>query len=226
MKAYANMGDLEEEPAEILFSNETNEGVQFYGELSPIVENSLSDITIEMKRYGQKVTIAQITIENNKYTGTSEVLFKSIYLANVAEKFGGEACYNLDGYHVDSHLDDLLYRSVDVSLSNGTYLERDYELYGYTTESTCVVLESEMNGKTMYYHFPISVGPNVNAVYEVVICQRGSETPLGDTMIDNYKSGDSTLNIVNYETVMHEVTIGDNSLPDIVIVIRPKGSDE
>ena len=219
IKAYANMGNLQAEPEEILFSNENEEGLQFHGELGSINETSESSVTIDMIRYIGKITIKKIELSMPENITVSDFIINSIYLANVAEKVGGEAYYNTDGYHTVTPMDSFLYKELDMYLGTDGYFTGTETLYGYATENSYLMIDCSMGGKQMYYRVPFTSSANVNSVYNISICELGSETPFGEPMTDSIIATKVLYNVVDYATNKGTVTIGDKGSTDVEITL-------
>lgn len=219
VKAYANMGELDAEPEEILFSNEKENGVQLHGEIASISETSEDEVLVDMRRYIGKITVKKIEMALNEDTSGLDMKIVSMYLVNVAEKLGGEAYYNTDGYHTESEMDGFLYREVNIPLSNDTYSSTAISLFGYVTESSALVFECEINGAKMYYNIPFTSTSNMHSIYNVTISQRGSATPFGDPIEDNIDANRVGFNVIDYDVYSENITIGEKPGVDVEVTL-------
>lgn len=213
INAWANMGELGAEPVdgEVLFTGESASGLQMKGSKGSIDESSSSAVTIDMKRYVGKITVAEVALEwTNAQNALQEFTLKSIYVANAGDKAeGAVATYNVDGAYVSSSMDALLYSPVNSVIADGGKYETAQMMYAYGSGSTALVLECELGGQTMYYHVPYEPGWNTHRVFRFTVRQAGSDDPMGELPEEAIEVSVTTLNVLDWDADEQESDFGE-----------------
>lgn len=178
ISAYGNMGELESEPEDVLFSGESLGAFQCHGKSAELNADD-TVISIGMKRYVNKVSVSSIRLALPDAYDSSPVILKAAWLAQVPDAVGGNILLNADGTYTATEYSGLLYRSMNVNLVNGTSNSIDLEVYCYG-ESFKLVLECETLGNIRYYSVDVSgLSANNHVDYALSIYQEGASEPLG-----------------------------------------------
>ena len=217
INAWANMGELSEEPedGEVLFSGEESTGLQMKGSKSGIDQSSAASVTIDMKRYVGKITVSEVALEwTNKQNALQEFTLKSIYVANAGDKAeGAVATYNVDGAYVSSAMDAMLYSPVSSVIADGAKYDTPQMMYAYGSGTTELVLECDLGGQTMYYHVPYEPEANTHRAFKLTVRQAGAETPLGELPEEAIEVNVTTLNVLGFEDSEQGVDFGEVPTP-------------
>ena len=213
INAWANMGELDAEPAdgEVLFIGEEASGLQMKGSRSGIDQASAPAVTIDMKRYVGKITVAEVALEwTNDQNALQDFTLKSIYVANAGDKAeGATAAYNVGGAYVSSAMDAMLYSPVNSVIADGSKYETAQMMYAYGSGSTALVLECDLGGQAMYYHVPYEPEWNTHRVFRFTVRQAGADTPLGDLPEEAIEVSVITLNVLEWDADEQETDFGE-----------------
>ena len=214
INAWANMGELSAEPAdgEILFSNEEATGLQMKGSKSGINQASASSVTIDMKRYVGKITVAEVALEwTNEQNALQDFTLKSIYVANAGDKAeGATAAYNnVSGAYASSAMDAMLYSPVNSVIADGASYSTAQMMYAYGSGSTAIVLECDLGGQVMYYHVPYEPEWNTHRAFSFTIRQAGADSPLCELPEESIEVNVTTLNVLNWDADEQETDFGE-----------------
>ena len=216
IKAYANMGELAAEGGEVLFTGESESGLQLHGQSLSVGEADASAVTVDMSRYVGKVTVSKVAVDWTNDHGQQDLKLVSVYLANVPGKVGGEPEYNVDGGFVSSAMDALIYRPVGSEIADGESYTTAQSMYGYAGTDCALVLECELAGEKMYYHVPYSPEANTHRAFRITIRQNGADTPLGELAQEAIEVSVVTLNVLGFDDSEQEVDFGsDNGNVDL-----------
>lgn len=213
INAWANMGELDAEPAdgEILFSDEEATGLQMKGSKPGIDQASASSVTIDMKRYVGKITVSDVALEwTNKQNGLLDFTLKSIYMANAGDRAAGAtAAYNnVSGAYATSAMDAMLYSPVNSVIADGASYSTAQMMYAYGSGSTAIVLECDLGGQAMYYHVDYEPGWNTHRAFSFTIRQAGSDEPLGELPEETIEVNVTTLNVLGWDADEMEEEFG------------------
>ena len=212
INAWANMGELDAEPAdsEVLFSNESTDGVQMKGSRTGITQATAESVTIDMQRYVGKITVSEVAVEwTNEQNALQEFTLKSMYIANAGDKAeGAAAAYNVDGTYVSSAMDAMLYSPVNSVIADGAKYSTPQMMYAYGSGTTALVLECELGGQTMYYHVPYEPEANTHRAFKLTIRQLGADEPLGELPEEAIVANVTTLNVLGFDEDEESVDFG------------------
>ena len=226
INAWANMGELSAEPADsdVLFSNESADGVQMKGSKTGITQAIAESVTIDMQRYVGKITVSEVAVEwTNEQNALQEFTLKSMYIANAGDKAeGAVATYNVGGAYVSSVMDAMLYSPVSSVIADGAKYDTPQMMYAYGSGTTELVLECDLGGQTMYYHVPYEPEANTHRAFKLTIRQAGADEPLGELPEEAIVANVTTLNVVGFEESEGEVNFGENpnAVPDAGVKIQ------
>ena len=209
IKAYANMGELAAEGGEVLFTGESESGLQLHGQSLSVGEADASAVTVDMSRYVGKVTVSKVAVDWTNDHGQQDLKLVSVYLANVPGKVGGEPEYNVGGGFVSSAMDALIYRPVGSEIADGESYTTAQSMYGYAGTDCALVLECELAGEKMYYHVPYSPAANTHRAFRITIRQNGADTPLGELAQEAIEVSVVTLNVLGFEESDEDVEFGE-----------------
>ena len=213
INAWANMGELAAEPAdgEVLFSNESADGVQMKGSKAGITQATAESVTIDMQRYVGKITVSEVAVEwTNEQNALQEFTLKSMYIANAGDKAeGAVATYNVGGAYVSSAMDAMLYCPVSSVIADGAKYTTPQMMYAYGSGTTELVLECELGGQTMYYHVPYEPEANTHRAFKLTIRQAGADEPLGELPEEAIVANVTTLNILGFDEDEESVDFGE-----------------
>lgn len=213
INAWVNMGELTEEPADgaILFSNEEATGLQMKGSKSGIDQSSASAVTIDIKRFVGKITVAEVALEwTNDQNALQDFTLKNIYVANAGDKAeGATATYNVGGVYASTAMDAMLYSPVNSVIANGAAYSTPQMMYAYGSGSTAIVLECDLGGQTMYYHLPYEPEWNTHRLFRFTVRQAGAETPLGDLPEEAIEASVTTLNVLDFVDSEEDADFGE-----------------
>lgn len=214
INAWANMGELNAEPAdgEILFSNEEATGLQMKGSKAGIDQSSAGAVTIDMKRYVGKITVAEVALEwTNVQNALQEFTLKSIYVANAGDKAeGATAAYNnIDGAYASSAMDAMLYSPVNSVIANGASYSTAQMMYAYGSGSTAIVLVCDLGGQEMYYHVDYEPEWNTHRVFRFTVRQAGADAPLGELPEEAIEVNVNTLNVLDWDADENVMDFGE-----------------
>ena len=218
IKAYANMGELASEGGDVLFSGESESGLQLHGQVLGIGEADASAVTVDMSRYVGKVTVSKVAVDWTNDHGLQELKLVSMYLANVPAKVGGEAEYNVGGTYVPSAMDAFLYKPVDSVIGDGEAYTTAQSMYGYAGDAA-IVLECELSGEKMYYHVPYSPEANTHRAFSFTIRQNGAQEPLGSLPEEALEVSVVTLNVLGYDASEEEVNFGPMNVNNYLTIV-------
>ena len=208
IKAYANMGELAAEGGEVLFTGESESGLQLHGQSLSVGEADASAVTVDMSRYVGKVTVSKVAVDWTNDHGQQDLKLVSVYLANVPGKVGGEPEYNVGGGFVSSAMDALIYRPVGSEIADGESYTTAQSMYGYAGTDCALVLECELAGEKMYYHVPYSPAANSHRAFKITIRQNGADTPMGELAQEAIEVSVVTLNVLDYDESDSDVEFG------------------
>ena len=212
INAWANMGELSAEPAdsEVLFSNESADGVQMKGSKTGITQATAESVTIDMQRYVGKITVSEVAVEwTNEQNALQEFTLKSMYIANAGDKAeGAVAAYNVGGTYVSSTMDAMLYSPVSSVIADGAKYSTPQMMYAYGSGTTELVLECELGGQTMYYHVPYEPEANTHRAFKLTIRQSGADEPLGELPEEAIVANVTTLNVLGFDESEDDVDFG------------------
>ena len=216
INAWANMGELAAEPAdsEVLFSNESADGVQMKGSRTGITQATAESVTIDMQRYVGKITVSEVAVEwTNAQNALQEFTLKSMYIANAGDKAeGAVATYNIGGTYSASAMDAMLYSPVSSVIADGAKYSTPQMMYAYGSGTTALVLECELGGQTMYYHVPYEPEANTHRAFKLTIRQAGADEPLGELPEEAIVANVTTLNVLGFDEDEESVDFGDKPL--------------
>ena len=212
INAWANMGELSAEPADsdVLFSNESADGVQMKGSKTGITQATAESVTIDMQRYVGKITVSEVAVEwTNEQNALQEFTLKSMYIANAGDKAeGAVAAYNVGGTYVSSTMDAMLYSPVSSVIADGAKYDTPQMMYAYGSGTTELVLECELGGQTMYYHVPYEPEANTHRAFKLTIRQAGADEPLGELPEEAIVANVTTLNVLGFDEDEESVDFG------------------
>ena len=216
INAWANMGELAAEPAdgEVLFSNESADGVQMKGSKTGITQAIAESVTIDMQRYVGKITVSEVAVEwTNEQNALQEFTLKSMYIANAGDKAeGAVATYNVGGTYSASAMDAMLYSPVSSVIADGAKYSTPQMMYAYGSGTTELVLECELGGQTMYYHVPYEPEANTHRAFKLTIRQAGADEPLGELPEEAIVANVTTLNVLGFDEDEESVDFGDKPI--------------
>ena len=216
IKAYANMGELASEGGDVLFSGESESGLQLHGQVLGIGEADASAVTVDMSRYVGKVTVSKVAVDWTNDHGLQELKLVSMYLANVPAKVGGEATYNISGEYTSSDRDLFIYKPVDTYIANKTEYSTSASFFGYSCDELALVLKCDLAGETMYYHVPYNPEANSHKAFKLTIRKSGSDTPLGELPEETLDVVMVNFNVIDFEETEEDVDFGQNRNESII----------
>lgn len=211
--AYVNMGELQQAPSEVRFSDETSDRFQMHGSLSGISRNDASQATVYLERYAARVVVNSVRLSWKQDSNASQAFtLKRIWLANTAELSEGAAAYNIGGTYTASSMEYFLMSEVNQVIANGTTYNIPHYLYAYGAEGSALVLECDWAGRTMYYHVNCPLQSNSSTIYNFIIHQTGSDEPLGE-ITDDALTSVGSLAASEWNSITSNNTFGEEKYP-------------
>lgn len=231
-RAYANFGEIADEPSVVTFSGYFDNGMKMHGEsLVNEATASSGSLSMMLKRYVGKVIVNSVNLSLGSSYNEPFTL-DAIYIANAGKDNSilAETYYNVNGVRNITDMDQYLYEDLGgISMANGDTHSQQHVFYAFpgltSEEYTSLVFEATYAGEKMYYTISLDfLMDNSCSVYDFIICGAGYDAPFGEKM----EMTKSPLEVIvrnftveEWDTYTKRVSSEGNSYVNTEIEVKP-----